>query len=81
MDSLLNRGLNFSPTPEKVNVTELSIDIDTFVRSHLWKEFFYLQPPMNRKPPIEKNKKNKFPKKHKTPENLRRFLMLPLLNF
>ena len=74
MDKLLNRGLNFSPSPGKVNITELLIDIDKFIRSHLWKEFFYLNQPPNRKQPIVKNVKTNLPKNHRTPENLKRFL-------
>ena len=74
MDKLLNRGLNFSPTPAKVNVTELLIDIDKFIRSHLWKEFFFLNQPLEKKQPIVKNVKTNLPKNHRTPENLKRFL-------
>ena len=74
MDKLLNRGLNYSITPGKVNVTELLIDIDKFVRTNLWKEFFFDSPKTDFKPPIVKTEKNNLPKKHKTPENLKRFL-------
>ena len=74
MDKLLNRGLNFSPTPRKVNVTELLIDIDKFIRTHLWKEYFFLNQPPEKKPPIVKNEKTNLPKNHRTPENLKRFL-------
>ena len=74
MDKLLNRGLNFSPSPRKVNITELLVDIDKFIRTHLWKEFFFLNEPSIKKPPIVKNKKINLPKNHRTPENLKRFL-------
>ena len=50
------------------------IDIDKFVRSHLWKEFFYTHQPTGRKPPIVKNEKTNLPKNHKTPDHLKRFL-------
>ena len=75
MDRLLNRGLNYCITPSKVNVTELLIDIDKFVRKMLWREFFYDQPSdEKRKEPIVKNEKTNLPKKHKTPEKLKMFL-------
>ena len=75
MDSLLNRGLNYCITPSKVNVTELLIDMDKFVRKFLWREFFYDQPSdEKRKEPIVKNEKTNLPKKHKTPEKLKMFL-------
>ena len=75
MDRLLNRGLHCCITPSKVNVTELLIDIDKFVRKMLWREFFYDQPSdEKRKEPIVKNEKTNLPKKHKTPEKLKMFL-------
>ena len=63
MDNLLNRGLNFSPTPGKVNITELLVDIDKFIRTHLWKEYFFDNQPIGSKPPIVKNAKTNLPKK------------------
>jgi hypothetical protein len=75
MDRLLNRGLNYCITPNKVNVTELLVDIDKFARKMLWQEFFHDKPTdENRKEPIVKNQKTNLPKKHKTPEKLKMFL-------
>ena len=75
MDRLLNRGLNYCITPDKVNVTELLVDIDKFVRKMLWQEFFHEKPEdENRKEPIVKNEKTNLPKKHKTPEKLKMFI-------
>ena len=55
-------------------MTELLIDIDKFVRTNLWEEFFHDAPKEDFKPPIVKNEKTNLPKKHKTPENLKMFL-------
>ena len=75
MDKLLNRGLNFSLAPTKVNVTELLVDIDKLVRKMLWQEYFFSKPQdLNRKQSIVKNEKTNLPKKNKTPEDLKRFL-------
>ena len=74
MDRLLNRGLNYCITPNKVNVTELLVDIDKFVRKMLWQEYFHDQPDEDRKEPIVKNEKTNLPKKHKTPDKLKMFL-------
>ena len=49
MGRLLNRGLNFCITPSKVNVTELLVDIDRFIRKMLWQEFFHDKPDEDRK--------------------------------
>ena len=38
---VLNRGLNFSLTPEKLNITQLLADISRFERLLEWKEYWY----------------------------------------
>ena len=39
MESLLNRGLNFSITPKKINITDLLVNYNEFERRMLWTEF------------------------------------------
>ena len=41
MTKLLNRGLNFCVTPEKLNITQLLTEIGRFERKTLWKEHWH----------------------------------------
>ena len=40
MESLLNKGLNFAPTPGKVDLTQLEVDMRYFERNLMWTDVF-----------------------------------------
>ena len=75
MKSLLNKGLNFSILPKKLDLTQVLVDFDNFKRKTIWKEFWYgHEESSERKEPIFKSSKNNLPKKHSTPKGLIEFL-------
>ena len=74
MESLLNRGLNFSVLPDKLNLTQVLVDFKRFERTMLWTEFWSGQPKEEYKPPIFKSQKTNLPKKHLTPKALKDML-------
>ena len=41
MEKLLNRGLNFSILPKKLDLTQVLTDYKRFERSAIWHEFWY----------------------------------------
>ena len=41
MDKLINRGLNFTILPFKLDITEVLVDFKRFARSTIWHEFWY----------------------------------------
>ena len=51
MDSLLNRGLNFSILPEKMDFTQLLVDHKRFERSAIWTEYHYGKDELDKKEP------------------------------
>ena len=60
MEKLLNRGLNFSPTPKNLDFTQLLVDFKYFARNMFWTEFFWdMEQREEQKPGIfKKAKKN-----------------------
>ena len=75
MDRLLNRGLNFSILPNKIDFTQLLVDLKKYERSAIWTEFHFGKEniePMS-KPTFKKNKTN-LPKNYSVPEELKIFL-------
>ena len=76
MESLLNRGMNFALTPNKVDFTKLLVEFKYFERSLLWKDYWSNQPPQEEeyKPGIFKKKKSNFPKDHHPPKALKDFI-------
>jgi len=75
MISLLNRGLNFSILPLKLDITEVLVDFKSFERRTLWKEFFHNKDSEEtHKEQIFKSKKTNLPKNHPTPQGLKTFL-------
>ena len=74
MEKLLNRGLNFSIMPLKLNMTQVLVDFNKFERSMLWTEFWANVPKEEYKPPIFKKVKTNLPTKHPTPAGLKVFL-------
>ena len=75
MNNLLNRGLNYSILPKKLDITQVLLDFERFKRKMIWKEFFHGQEQEQEySEPIFKTKKNNMPKDHITPHGLTTFL-------
>ena len=41
MTSLLNGGFNFSILPEKIDMTQINVDLKRFKRAAIWNEFWF----------------------------------------
>ena len=78
MEEVLNLGVNFSVTPEKLDFTQVLVDHRYFERNMLWKEFWHSNEEndndVEHKPSIFKKKKWNFPKNHSTPAALKVFI-------
>ena len=75
MKTLLNRGLNFSILPKKLDITQVFVDYKQFERSVLWKEFHFGKDNQETyERPIFRIQKTNLPQKHSTPELLKTFL-------
>ena len=75
MTRLLNRGLNFSVLPYKLDLTEVLVDFKRFERSVIWHEFWAeVEDRADYEKPIFKSQKFNLPKNHTTPQGLRTFL-------
>jgi hypothetical protein len=75
MKNVLNKGLNFSILPLKLDITQVLVDYKKFERSTIWHEFWYgRNQAENRKSPIFKTNKSNLPKKYTVPEGLNIFL-------
>jgi len=76
MESILNKGFNFSILPKNIDITQLMIDFNRFKRTILWQEFFYNSEETHEtyEKPIFKKVKHNLPKNHKIPEALNVFL-------
>ena len=75
MESLLNRGFNFSILPLKLDITQVLVDFKRFERSVILHEYFYgTEKDGDSKARIFKSKKNNMPKNYKTPEGLKTYL-------
>ena len=74
MESLLNKGLNFAPTPGKVDLTQLEVDMRYFERNLMWTDVFDGEKDENFKPSIFRERKANFPTKYNPPEALRTFI-------
>ena len=65
MESVLNKGLNFSPIPEKLDITQLFVDIQRFERTMIWQEFWYGRDESEyQEPCIFKSVKNNLPRNY-----------------
>lgn len=71
MENLLNRGLNYSVLPDKLNLTQVLVDFKRFERSMLWTEFWSGKPKEEYNPPLFKQQKTNLPRKHPTPQALK----------
>ena len=78
MERLLNRGLNFSILPKKLDLTQVLTDYKRFERSAIWHEFWYGrvkdEDEEERKEPIFPTHKTNMPKNYTVPEGLKVFL-------
>ena len=75
MRDVLNRGLNFSILPLKLDLTQVLVDFKKFERSAIWHEFWYgRDQDMERKLPIFKSNKSNLPQKYTIPEGLKIYL-------
>ena len=75
MERLLNRGLNFSILPLKLDLTQVLVDYRKFERSVIWHEFWHGRDKENEYiPPIFRTEKMNLPKNYVVPEALKTFL-------
>ena len=75
MTNLINRGLNFSILPKKLDFTQVQVDFQRFKRSAIWTEFWHGRDQEEEvSMPIFKTEKNNLPKNYSTPKELRVFL-------
>ena len=74
MERFLNRGLNFSILPKKMDLTKVYVDFKRFKRSAIWTEFFFGRNTEDTKTPIFKTTKTNLPKNYQVPDGLKKFL-------
>ena len=75
MDKVLNRGLNFSILPKKLDITQIWVDMKRFERSCIWQEFWYgREDQQETQKPIFKLQKTNLPKNYSIPDGLKTFL-------
>ena len=75
MSNLLNRGLNFSILPLKLDITQILVDFRKYERSIIWHEFWFGRETENEyEKPMFKTHKTLMPKNHTTPKGLLMYL-------
>ena len=75
MEALLNRPLNFSVLPLKLDITQLLVDFNRFARAVIWHEYWYEREKTEEyKKPIFRVKKSNLPKNYATPKGLKTYL-------
>ena len=75
MERVLNRGLNFSVLPGKLDITQILVDWKRFERTMIWKEWWFGKENENENNNIIfKQKKNNLPRNHKVPNGLKTYL-------
>ena len=75
MKNLLNRALNFSILPMKLDITEVLMEFNRFSRSMKWHEYWHgREREEDYEMPIFKSRKYNLPKNHSTPAGLKVFL-------
>ena len=73
MEELLNKGLNYSILPLKIDLTQVLVDFKRFERTVIWKEFWHGRDQTEtRKRPIFKSRKTNLPKNYRSPNNLKK---------
>ena len=74
-ESLLNKGLNFSILPLKLDITEVLTDYKNFERRMVWQEFWHdRQHEQTQKEFIFKQTKTNLPRDYQSPQGLKDFL-------
>ena len=73
MEKVLNRGLNFSILPLKLDITQALVDHKYFERTMIWTEFWFGEKNEYKKP-IFRNKKHNLPKNYRSPNGLKTYL-------
>ena len=75
MKKLINRGLNFSIFPRKLDFTQVQVDFQRFKRAAIWTEFWHGRDQEKEiSTPIFKTEKSNLPKNHSIPKGLNVFL-------
>ena len=76
MHGLLNRALNFSVLPCKLDITQILVDFNRFSLSAIWQEYWYGREPEHliNKLMFKNKKKHILSKNHKPPIGLKTFL-------
>ena len=75
MLKLLNRGLNFSILPFKLDITQTLVEYRKFERAIIWYEFFFgNETDSDIKEHIFRTEKTNMPKNYNSPEGLKIFL-------
>ena len=74
-ESLLNKGLNFSILPLKLDITEVLLEYKKFERKMVWFEFWHgKENEQPQKENIFKSTKNNLPRDHQSPQGMKDFL-------
>ena len=74
MNNLLNRALNFSLLPIKLDITQLLVDFNRFSRAVIWAEYWFeREKDKNYTAPLFKTKKLNLPKNYSSPIGLKTF--------
>ena len=75
MERLINRGLNYSILPDKLDITQTLVEFRKFERSAVWHEFHHgREDNTDFKDHIFKEEKTNMPSKYSVPEGLKIFL-------
>ena len=74
MTRLLNRGFNFSILPDKIDMTQVNVDLKRFKRAAIWNEFWFGRESEDQTDLIFKKEKDNLPKNYTVPEDLKTFL-------
>ena len=75
MINLLNRGLNFTILPLKLDITQTLVEFKRYERSIIWHEFWFNRDTQEQsEKPLFKTHKNNLPKNYTIPQGLKTFL-------
>ena len=74
MEKVLNRGLNFAILPNKLDITEVYVNLKRLDRAAIWQEFFYGREKITQENQIFRTHKTNLPKNYIPPEGLKTFL-------
>ena len=75
MERVLNKGLNFSILPKKLDITQVMVDWKKFERTMIWTEWWHGHENINNeKAPIFKVAKQNLPKNYTVPKGLQTYI-------